>query len=100
MNLRDLKKIIKTGESDSIEFKVSTSQLNRAVETLCAFLNKKGGAIIFGVKDDGEIIGEKVTDNTKREIANQLNRIEPHPDIDTLFVPVGKNKEVIILIAK
>ncbi len=100
MNLRDLKKIVKSGESDNVEFKASTGQLNRAVETLCAFLNKKGGAIIFGVTDDGEIVGEKVTDNTKRDIANQLNRIEPHPDVETLFIPVGKGKEVIILAVK
>src|SRR5579863_3036149 len=100
MNLRDLKKIVKSGESDIIEFKASTGQLSRAAETLCAFLNKNGGMLLFGIKDDGEIVGEKVTDNTKRDIANQLNRIEPHPDIDTLFVPVSKDKEIIILIAK
>jgi len=100
MNLRDLKKIVKHGESDIVEFKASTAQLNRAVETLCAFLNKKGGALLLGVTDDGEMVGEKVTDNIKRDIANQLNRIEPHPDIETIFVPVGKNKEVIILVAK
>jgi ATP-dependent DNA helicase RecG len=97
MNLRDLKRIVKAGESDIVEFKTSTGQLNRAVETLCAFLNKKGGAIIFGVKDNGEIVGEKVTDNTKRDIANQLNRIEPYPDVETLFIPIGKDKDIIVL---
>lgn len=100
MNLKELKKIIKKGESDNVEFKASVSQLNRGVETLCAFLNKKGGMLLLGIKDDGEIIGEKVTDNTKQDIANQLNRIEPHPDIETLCIPVNKNKEVIVLIAK
>jgi len=100
MNLRDLKKIVKHGESDIVEFKASTGQLNRAVETLCAFLNKNGGMLLLGITDDGEIVGEKITDNTKRDIANQLNRIEPHADIETIFVPVSKNKDVIILIAK
>jgi ATP-dependent DNA helicase RecG len=100
MNLRDLKKIVKHGESDIVEFKASTGQLNRAVETLCAFLNKNGGMLLLGITDDGEIVGEKVTDNTKRDIANQLNRIEPHADIETIFAPVDKNKEVIILVAK
>ena len=100
MNLKDLKKIAKNGESDTVEFKLSTGQLNRGVETLCAFLNSKGGTLFLGIKDDGEIVGEKITDNTKREIANQLNRIEPHPHIDTIFVSVGKDKEVIVLVAK
>src|SRR5579863_440996 len=100
MTLRELKKIVKKGESDNVEFKASIGQLNRGIETLCAFLNKKGGMLLLGIKDDGEIVGEKVTDNTKQDIANQLNRIEPYPDIETIFVPVSRDKEVIVLIAK
>lgn len=74
--------LIKLGESDSLEFKASTGQLERAMETLCAFLNTKGGTIIFGVTDNGEIKGQDVSDTTKRAIAECLMRIEPPADID------------------
>ncbi|MBA3752461.1 putative DNA binding domain-containing protein [Candidatus Dependentiae bacterium] len=100
MNIRALKTLVKQGETDTIEFKLSTGQLARATETLCAFLNKKGGMVLLGISDSGEILGEKVNDATKRDIANQLNRIEPLPDIETIFIPLTNNTDVIVLIAK
>lgn len=45
-------------ESEVIEFKKSLSQLDKGLEALAAMLNKNGhGKVIFGVSDDGEIIG-------------------------------------------
>jgi len=38
----------RSGESERLEFKTSTGQLNRAAETLCAFLNADGGQVLFG----------------------------------------------------
>ena len=49
---------IKTGEGLKIEFKESKNKLNKDVyESICAFLNRNGGEVFLGVKDDGEIIG-------------------------------------------
>jgi ATP-dependent DNA helicase RecG len=45
-------------ETDSVEFKRSTGQLERGMETLCAFLNGDGGYVLFGMGDDGTIIGQ------------------------------------------
>ena len=39
MNIEILKHIISLSESGSVEFKRSTGQLERGMETLCAFLN-------------------------------------------------------------
>ena len=47
MNLDELDEIVAHGESDSVEFKKSTSQLKRAGETLCGFLNGKGGGSFY-----------------------------------------------------
>lgn len=39
-----IKQLIKQGEGQEIEFKESYSSLTRSVfETICAFLNRKGG---------------------------------------------------------
>ena len=58
MNEKELKKIISKGEGIDIEFKESRNALNKDVfETVCAFLNRKGGHLILGVKDNGKIIG-------------------------------------------
>jgi len=46
MNISSLKKIIKDGESEHLEFKKSTGLLNEVGETLCGFLNTEGGRVI------------------------------------------------------
>ncbi|KAB3535368.1 winged helix-turn-helix transcriptional regulator [Alkaliphilus pronyensis] len=56
--IRKIIETIKHGEGLKIEFKESKNRLNKDVyETVCAFLNRSGGELFLGVKDDGEIVG-------------------------------------------
>lgn len=64
--------IISSGESEIVEFKKSTSLLREAIETICAFANTRGGTLFFGVSDDGNVLGQQVTDDTLRNIANSV----------------------------
>jgi len=64
LNLKELKKLVKQGESDRLEFKKTTGQHTAAAKTVCAMLNSIGGFVIFGVTDKGEIIGQKVSAKT------------------------------------
>lgn len=58
MTKEELKKIISQGEGSTVEFKSSQEGLARSVyETICAFLNRRGGHFILGVSDEGKIIG-------------------------------------------
>ena len=67
MKLPKLKAIVKRGESDSLEFKESTKQIDRGMETLCAFLNSKdGGMLLFGVTDKNEIVGQSDNDDSQK----------------------------------
>lgn len=59
MNYQDIEKLASLKESNNLEFKESTGQLDRSMETLCAFLNCEGGTILYGVKDNGKIIGKR-----------------------------------------
>jgi len=77
MSLARIKKLVAKGESDRVEFKKSTAQLKGAGQTLCAFLNAEGGHVIFGVTDSGKVVGQEVSDKTRREIAAMLDRFEP-----------------------
>lgn len=65
---RDLLKLIKMGENESVEFKSSIrydhalKSTNRNLEiviakTFAGFMNAQGGKLIIGVDDSGEIIG-------------------------------------------
>jgi len=69
MSLDTINRKIAGGESPTLELKKSTGQLNRAGETLCAFLNGDGGSVIVGVTPEGKLVGQEVTDKTRREIA-------------------------------
>ena len=60
------------GESDQLEFKRSTSLLKEAVQSLCGFANHQGGVLYFGVTDDGGIVGQTVSDDTLKNIANTI----------------------------
>ena len=54
MTSEELKHIIKKGESLNIEFKTCGRKLPGSLfESVCAFLNTKGGKIFLGVEDEG-----------------------------------------------
>ena len=58
MRIEYIRQIIKKGESIDIEFKESKSNISKDVyESVCAFLNRNGGHIFLGVKDNGDIVG-------------------------------------------
>ncbi len=97
MRIEEIKKIIEEQESRTVEFKKSTTQLSSAFKVICAFLNGEGGTVLIGVKDNGEIIGQDVTDNTRREIANEIKKIEPSAPINVSYLKTEKNKYIIAI---
>ena len=92
-----IRQISAHAETDSVEFKRSTGQLERGMETLCAFLNGDGGYVLFGMEDDGKIIGQQVADTTKRQIAECIRQFEPFPLVDVDYVPLENGLFVIVL---
>ena len=97
--LEDISKLISDDtETDSVEYKESTGQLERGMETLCAFLNKEGGTVLFGVNDNKKIIGQEVADTTKRNIADAISRLEPTAAVQISYIPLsGSDRKVIAL---
>lgn len=57
-DVEKIKSLIAQGEGLETEFKRSYDALSRNVyETICAFLNRRGGSIFLGVTDHGDIEG-------------------------------------------
>ena len=100
-SLDTIKELITQKESGQVEFKETTGQLERGMETLCAFLNGDGGTLLFGVTDKGEVTGQEVSDKTKRDIAEAIRRIEPFASIKIFYIDIpNTNKSVITLFAE
>ena len=57
MDYRDVNRLIEEGEGFEIEFKRKVSTPEKIARALGAFANTKGGHILFGVDDDGSIVG-------------------------------------------
>ncbi|MDQ5921114.1 MAG: ATP-dependent helicase RecG [Pseudomonadota bacterium] len=97
MNLEQISILANQSESDVVEFKKSTAQLKSAYETTCAFLNGNGGTVLFGVTDNGKVIGQEVSDKTKREIGNELAKITPIADVEVTYINIPDTNKYIIV---
>ena len=98
MGLNELLDKIKQGESETLELKKSTGQLERGMESLCGMLNVEGGSVVFGVTDDGNVVGQEVGDSTKREIASCIREFEPFPLLDIEYVSIPNTDKQLIVI--
>ena len=95
MKQTDLIKLVKSGESETLELKASFDK--EILETSGAFANTKGGVILIGISDRGEIRGIQIGKETLRDWANQISqstepRVIPEIEIGTID---GKNVAVI-----
>ena len=98
MEYQEIEALIALKESKKLEFKESTGQLDRSMETLCAFLNGDGGIILYGVKDNGNVVGQEVSDSTKRAIAEAINRIEPFVSLEINYVRIPNSDKFVIIV--
>ena len=74
--MADLKALIKQGEGISVEFKECRRTLSRDVyETVCAFLNRRGGTLLLGVSDTGKVTGvdPDCMEQIKRDFVTAIN---------------------------
>lgn len=60
-------------ESETLEFKKSTSELKEGLCSICSILNKHGaGTLYFGVNRKGEVIGQQISEETLRDISKSI----------------------------
>lgn len=89
MTIDEIKALIASDESRTLELKKTTGELKDGMHAACAFLNTEGGWLIFGVAPKSlKIVGQQVTDDTKRELAQALAGLEPAYDIPPIYVDV------------
>lgn len=97
LDLDYIEHLAKNHEGVDVEFKETTGQLNRGMETLCGMINGSGGVVVFGVSNKGKIIGQEIGDKTTREIGEAINKFDPSVDIQPIYVPVDNSDKYVII---
>jgi ATP-dependent DNA helicase RecG len=86
-----VKLLIREGEGLTVEFKEHYT--SRVDEDIVAFANSRGGTLLLGVRDDGTIVGEHLSNDLKARI-NSLTR-NCKPPITAELSRVG---EVVVIV--
>jgi len=76
MTSEHILRLLAEGEGLNVEFKKCLTELNNSVyETVCSFSNRYGGHILFGIDDNGGIIGVNPSSalSMKKNFINMLN---------------------------
>ncbi|MDR2497959.1 MAG: putative DNA binding domain-containing protein [Tannerellaceae bacterium] len=100
MDEKDIKQIIKQGETRFVEFSKCTTELTDSFfQSVCAFLNKYGGKLIIGVHDFGKIVGvaEMFHANMLRRFHHAIAK-EISPAVDLKLATVAINNSMVLCI--
>ena len=86
-------------ETELVELKKSTSESEEAMLSIVAILNKhKHGELYFGIKNNGEVVGQDVSEKTIRKVSQKIaSSIRPNifPIIEKQVIE-GKDCLVVI----
>lgn len=60
-------------ENEQVEYKKSTGELKEGIVSICSILNKHGsGDLYFGIKNNGDVIGQKIGESTLRDVSRAI----------------------------
>src|SRR5436309_12819901 len=96
MDFKDVKRLIEEGEGFDIEFQRKVSTPEKIARALIAFANTKGGHILFGVDDDGSIVGVE-SEKSEVEMIRQAGLFNCSPEIEPFIDIVAFDGEDVIV---
>lgn len=96
MDHKDVTRLIEEGEGFEIEFKRKVSTPEKIARALIAFANTKGGSILFGVDDDGSIVGVE-SEKSEVEMIRHAGLFYCSPEIEPLIDIVAFDGEDVIV---
>ena len=98
MTIEDIQNLIYGDEGRILELKKTTGELKDGMMSACAFLNTDGGWVIFGITPTSlKIVGQQVTDNTKKEIGQEIAKLYPAIDLKPIYVPVPDKPDFYVI---
>lgn len=98
MDIREIKTLIAEGEGFELEFKRKVSSPEKIAKTISAFANTQGGIILFGVDDDGSIIGVE-SEKSELDLIHEAGTRYCDPPVDLEIDIVPHNKKDVIAVS-
>ncbi len=92
----NIKTLIIRGEGERLDFKNKISSCEKIAKTLVAFANTKGGKLLVGVADDGNIRGVKNEDE-ERYMLQRAGHQYCRPAIDIHFEEVYVDDRLVLV---
>lgn len=94
----ELYELIDSGEGADVEFKRQFSSPEKIAREIIAFANTRGGYILFGVDDDGTVVGVRSEKSELEEIEHAAQfMIEPPTEIVAENVHAGRGLVVVLV---
>ena len=97
MDVNDLISLIRHGESDTLDFKRELPKNGTDIAQLASsFSNTRGGIVLVGVEDDGNLIGIDQPDKVLQRLVSLTQGACNPPLVDVAFgsVPIGRDRFV------
>jgi len=85
------------GESETLEFKESTSEWKEIVKTVSGFANTNGGIILIGITDKGIVSGVQIGNRTIEDLANKIKENTDPKIFARISVEDIQEKKIIVI---
>lgn len=86
-------------ESEKIELKATFNEWREVIVSLVAFANRRGGKVIVGIKDNGDLANSTLGKNTIEDFVNKIkNHTDPalYPSVTEKTFGPGQIVEIVV----
>jgi len=98
MDFHRLKKLVRQGEGQHLEFKLKASHPEKIVREMVAFANSKGGGkVLIGISDNKKIEGLRFPSEEKYALEQAIQRY-CHPSFDYSIEEITLQDDKVVLI--
>ncbi len=78
--MNEIQDVLRAGEGEAVEYKKAWS--NDCLKTIAAFANTRGGTLLVGVADAGQVVGWNGADKGQQAIATRIgNKLPIQPSL-------------------
>ena len=97
MNVTEIRKLVRQGETETIEFKTKVNHPEKIVKEIVAFANTRGGKLLLGVSDQGELLGLSAAEEALYTLEAAISKYcFPKIPYQHEIIPLTAKKSIVI----